>query len=463
MTMQPSLTWNPFPQENSLGDPGRQPEIKSVSSPLNVGVADTALDFLTLDSFEIRGCSTRGWSHRYKGTPRQDDFALLVNDEVVVVAVADGVSEGDFSQVAAETAARSACKLAADQIARNGSIDWVQLAGRISMRIIEEGEYRKISQLAAAEPTIDERLAACLSKMSTTLIVAVIERTPRHDGFRAEIGVVAGDSAAYLLRLDSKDLEPVGGGKVGTDSITSTAVRPLPGPVKSSSVEVVLQPGDALIVGSDGIGDPVGDGTGEVGQEFARRWAEPPPIDRFLLDVNVYRRSFDDDRTAVGVWVRPEIELPPEPVVEPSTPEPAETPDASIGNSLDASSNDESPAPPVSPAPAPAANTATGGLKRPVPRADVPSDETGDARTDVPGTTAPPAATPENPGPLVVGASGPSPRGAGSPTAPVGAPASAADEDAPPPHPQVSPAPPSQEEADAGAPDPSSTDPTKEN
>src|SRR3546814_9724159 len=85
----PELDWNPFARDNAIGDPGRQPEIKSVSGPLNVGVADTALDFLSLEGFEIRGCSTRGWSHRYKGTPRQDtprqdSFALLTNDDVVV-------------------------------------------------------------------------------------------------------------------------------------------------------------------------------------------------------------------------------------------------------------------------------------------------------------------------------------------------------------------------------------------
>ena len=306
----PELDWNPFARDNAIGDPGRQPEIKSVSGPLNVGVADTALDFLSLENFEIRGCSTRGWSHRYKGTPRQDSFALLTNDDVVVIAVADGVSEGDFSQVAAETAARSACKLAADQFAKNGAVDWVQLARRISMRIIEEAEYRQISQPPGDEPTIDDRLKACLTKMSTTLIVAVVQRHPQHDGFPTEIGVVAGDSAAYLLTPGDEALIPAGGGKSGSGPITSTRVRPLPGPVEPEAISLLLQPGEALLVGSDGIGDPVGDGTGDVGKEFAHRWAAPPSIDEFLLDVNVYRRSYDDDRTAVGIWIWPDIVLP---------------------------------------------------------------------------------------------------------------------------------------------------------
>lgn len=310
----PVVDWSPFASGNSIGDPGRQPEIKSVSGPLTVGVADTELDFLSLDSFEVRGCSTRGWSHRFRGTPRQDSFALLTNDDILVIAVADGVSEGDFSQVAAETAARSACKLASDQFARNGAIDWVQLARRVSLRIIDEAEYRQISAPEGEPPSIDERLRACLTKMSTTLIVAVIQRSARSDGFAGELGVVAGDSAAYVIRPDCDFLTPLGGGKSGSGPITSTGVRPLPGPVESTAIPFILQPGEALILGSDGLSDPVGDGAGDVGQEFARRWAEPPRIDQFVVDVNVYRRSYDDDRTAVGLWVRPDVVLPTAPI-----------------------------------------------------------------------------------------------------------------------------------------------------
>ncbi|MGQ0631643.1 MAG: protein phosphatase 2C domain-containing protein [Sporichthyaceae bacterium] len=305
-----SLDWSPFDRANAIGDPGRQPEIRATSGPLNVGVPDTVLDFLSLGPFELRGCATRGWSHRYKGTPRQDFFSVLVNDDYLIVAVADGVSEGEFSQVAAETAARSACKLVADQLARNGCVDWVQLAGRASMRIIDEAEYRQISVPTEESPSLDDRLRSCLEKMSTTLIVGIVNMTPRAEGFPVEIGVVAGDSAAYVRRIEEDVLVPVGGGKEAGGAITSTRVRPLPGRVDPEANYFFLLPGEALVLGSDGIGDPVGDGTGEVGKEYAARWVSPPTIDAFLLDVNIYRRSFDDDRTAVGVWVRPDVELP---------------------------------------------------------------------------------------------------------------------------------------------------------
>jgi serine/threonine protein phosphatase PrpC len=311
MTMP--IDWSPFDASNAIGDPGRQPEIRSASGLLNVGVPDTALDFVTADPLELRACSSRGWSHRYLGTPRQDSYSLLVKDEYVVIAVADGVSEGHYSQVAAETAARSACKLVADQVARVGTVDWLQIARRVSMRIIEEAEYRQIVATPGESATIEDRLRACRQKMSTTLIVAIVGRQATHAGLRVKLCVVAGDSAAYLVR--DRGMSSVAGGKSTTYPITSTGVRPLPGTVEPEASSLFLGPGEALILGTDGIGDPIGDGDGEVGQELAARWVGPPTIDRFLRDVNVYRRSYDDDRTAIGVWVRPDV-VPPEPEPE---------------------------------------------------------------------------------------------------------------------------------------------------
>ena len=333
--------WSPFEPTNAIGDAGRQPEIQSVSSDLNVGVADTALDFLTVGSLEVRACSSRGWSHRYKGTPRQDAYSILVSDDVLVVAVADGVSEGDYSQVAADTAARASVKLAANDIAKNGAVDWSLLARRVSLRIVEEAEYRQIAPSAAPETDINERVRAVRSKMSTTLIAAVLKRSSTHLGVEAEISVVAGDSAAYQILSGSDVLTPVGGGKELGGSISSTSVKPLPGPANPESATVYLQPGEMLVLGTDGLGDPAGDGSNDFGRELANRWQTPPTIDQFLLDINVYRRSFDDDRTAVAIWLRPDVVLPEAPLAEP----PAQ---------------DASPAAtaPLEPAPAPSAASA---------------------------------------------------------------------------------------------------------
>lgn len=304
-----------FDASNAIGDPGRQPEVRAKGGPLNVGVPDTALDFLTLGPLEVRACSSRGWSHRYQGTPRQDSFCLWADDQVLVVGVADGVSESPQSQVAAETGARSAVKLAADAVARAGFVDWVRLSRRVSLRIVDEAEYRQIASAVGEQPSIEDRLKATRQAMATTLIVAVIRTTPTPEGFPCEVGVVAGDSAAYVLSGGA--LRPVSGGKDLSGPIASSHVRPLPGAVEPESVQFFLRPGEVLVVGTDGIGDIVGDGSGEAALVLAERWVRPPTIDRFLCDVNAYRRTFDDDRTAVAVWVSPDAVLPPPPATEP--------------------------------------------------------------------------------------------------------------------------------------------------
>lgn len=382
-------TWSPFEPTNAIGDAGRQPEIRSVSSDLNVGVADTSLDFLTVGPLELRACSSRGWSHRYKGTPRQDSYSVLVGDDVLVVAVTDGVSEGDFSQVAADTAARATVKVAADHIAKTGAVDWSLLARRVALRIVEEAEYRQIVPNRGEAADINQRVKAVRAKMSTTLIAAVVRLTPTHLGYEAEIGVVAGDSAAYHLTVGSDVLTPIGGGKELGDSISSTSVRPLPGPADPVVATVYLQPAELLVLGTDGIGDPVGDGTNDFGRELAHRWRTPPTIDEFLLDINVYRRSFDDDRTAVGIWLRPDAAIPGEPVAEVAEP---------IEADQESTAGDDAPVPTETPVPADDLTAVSDAVMDAEPDASASAEAAPAPADGVPGTASPaPPAAPDVP------------------------------------------------------------------
>jgi hypothetical protein len=50
---------------------------------------------------------------------------------------------------------------------------------------------------------------------------------------------------------------------------------------------------------------PLGAGTGEVGRVLADLWAAPPEMLDFAAQVGFARRTFDDDRTVVGVWLPP--------------------------------------------------------------------------------------------------------------------------------------------------------------
>jgi hypothetical protein len=65
-----------------------------------------------------------------------------------------------------------------------------------------------------------------------------------------------------------------------------------------------LAHGEVLLIGTDGFGDPLGDGTGPVGAHFAVRLARPRPPIAFAHDLDFSRETFDDDRTLLAIWPR---------------------------------------------------------------------------------------------------------------------------------------------------------------
>lgn len=283
-----------------VGDPGSQASILPALGPSTIGIPDSLVDVATCGPFEIRGCSSRGMSHRYAGTPRQDAFALATDDDWVVVAVCDGVSSGRQSHVAADTAARSICKLVLDALARDGVVDWTAVSNRVSRRIVEEARYRQIVDLADVSDSV-EVLRAVRDRMSTTAVAAAISRhTHNDDVLSGELVVIAGDSGAFTI--SATGVAPLIGGKDNEGSFTSGSVRPLPGSVTPQTRSFTLGRGEAVLLVTDGIGDPLGAGDSTLGRMIADAWRTPPPIGRFLDEVNFLQRSYDDDRTAVGLW-----------------------------------------------------------------------------------------------------------------------------------------------------------------
>ena len=63
----------------------------------------------------------------------------------------------------------------------------------------------------------------------------------------------------------------------------------------------------ALFLMTDGVADPLGAGSGEVGRVLGQWWAQPPNEFEFGAQAAFARRSFDDDRTVVGVWPNPQV------------------------------------------------------------------------------------------------------------------------------------------------------------
>lgn len=262
---------------------------------------DTAVDGWSTGRLVVRGASVRGYQHRHDGTPRQDDFAIAWHPatDAVIVAVADGVSEAELAHVGATLA----CRTAVEQLTRwldSGSEDqpdWPDVLRCASWALVEFAKGQPANGPDDGDSERAERLLA------TTLVAAVLR--PNDDGSATVDAARAGDSTAWLLHgQDWTELFTT-----DTDDVLATSVTALPrlaADVATATVEVPA--GGVLLVGTDGVGVPVGDGRGPVGSALAAGVEAPPaPLDfGYLLDFS--RETFDDDRTLVAVWPQREPE-----------------------------------------------------------------------------------------------------------------------------------------------------------
>jgi serine/threonine protein phosphatase PrpC len=146
--------------------------------------------------------------------------------------------------------------------------------------------------------------AAVEGQFSTTLVAGYLLPDP---GGATGSMIQIGDSGAWVLRngryhslLDQKH-DPQA-------EVISSAVSPLPRvPTYVTPLDFRLQRDEVLLIGTDGFGDPLGDGDGKVGQLFAGHLTTPPSGRALAHLLDFSRETFDDDRTLVAVW-----QLPPE-------------------------------------------------------------------------------------------------------------------------------------------------------
>lgn len=253
---------------------------------------DTVIDGWSNDALTVRGASLRGHSHRYSGTPRQDDFAIhqLPGGRLIAV-VADGVSSAKQSHLGASIAVRQSAKKLREVTPRTAA-DWIE--------VFHDARYALIASLQRLE------LDGCDIEdanelLATTLVCAVIEPTgdDHFDVFIAGIG----DSGAWILQ-DGEFTSVLGGKSADESGISPTCVTGLPLiPDNIEPYQGTLRPGEVLLLATDGIGDPLGHGHGGVGDLFRQLLApdSPPSILEFAHAVDFSRERFDDDRTLVAV------------------------------------------------------------------------------------------------------------------------------------------------------------------
>jgi serine/threonine protein phosphatase PrpC len=256
--------------------------------------ADTVLDGWSTKHFVIRGGAVRGYAHRYYGAPRQDDFAIYSKPEAnrLIVAVADGVSAAKESHLGATTAVRYATQWLAS-VDERAEIDWQLLIESTAWQLIEQAAA--ILGLETADAARAERILA------TTLVCAVVDAQP--DGVLHARVAAIGDSGAWVL--NRAGYHRVEGGKSEIEGgLSSSAVSGLPRvPAAIDVAEVMVTPDSVLLLGTDGFGDPLGDGSGEVGNLFkATLLGRLPTITEFGHVLDFSRDQFDDDRALVAVW-----------------------------------------------------------------------------------------------------------------------------------------------------------------
>jgi hypothetical protein len=133
--------------------------------------------------------------------------------------------------------------------------------------------------------------------MATTLVTGLAVPSPEDPAFAL---VQVGDTSAWVLRDGTfRPLWPPADGTIAT-----TAVTALPRVPEISVCRGGLAPGEVLLVGTDGFGDPLGDGGGPVGAHFVAGLAAPRPPLEFAHDLDFSRETFDDDRTLLAIWPR---------------------------------------------------------------------------------------------------------------------------------------------------------------
>jgi serine/threonine protein phosphatase PrpC len=259
---------------------------------------DVVIDGWSTDTVTVRGVSQRGHLHRCNGAPRQDDFAIHhLSGGRLIIAVADGVSSAPQSHIGASAAIKYATSwLSAhlgDDVAKT---DWLALIKNVAWGLNVQAQ--NLFRLAEPDPVRAEE------ELATTLVCAVIE--PSDSGGLCAHLVGVGDSGAWLL--SSGTFTEILGGKGPLDSeIASSAVIGLPRvPAEVAPVVVEVANGDVLLIGTDGIGDPLGTGQGGVGNLLRNVLgaSSPPSLIEFAHAVDFSRELFDDDRTLVAVWPR---------------------------------------------------------------------------------------------------------------------------------------------------------------
>ncbi|MFE6619040.1 PP2C family serine/threonine-protein phosphatase [Streptomyces sp. NPDC057740] len=288
-------------------------------------VADTVLDGARYGVCTLRAVSLRGDSARYRGEPRRDSLLTARfgtgDHALILVAMATGARATPGAHRAAAEAChwigravgRSQPKLAEDiRAARRGDL-------KSGLHRLTDRSLGKLRASAAEQGIEPEEYAA-------TLRCLLLPADPE---CRTRVFFGVGPGGLFRLRDGEwQDIEPrvtdvTGDPVVGFGSLPAETPEgdrltmdlgittppspydPAPEPPREPFRfrASVARPGDALLMCTGGLADPLR-GEPELAAHLTGRWsaAEPPGLAEFLADTQVRVKGYADDRTAAAVW-----------------------------------------------------------------------------------------------------------------------------------------------------------------
>ncbi|MCM1329556.1 MAG: protein phosphatase 2C domain-containing protein [Ruminococcus sp.] len=175
------------------------------------------------DNFEVIAAAVRGKKHKHEGTNCDDNFALAIENGVVIAAVADGAGSKPFSRIGARAACEAAVKYAKARLAA-----------------IERGtpNYREL----LGKPFDDEGFTAVCAEFAGLL----------RDSFTEAFAAV---DAAFEKRKDIPEFEAAIGRKPELKDFSSTLLMTVAVPVETENgrefFTAALQLGDGMIAAID--------------------------------------------------------------------------------------------------------------------------------------------------------------------------------------------------------------------
>lgn len=296
-----------------IGDPGSAAYVSSRVASRAPERPDLRANWAVVGGISVLGASVRGRSHRFYGTPRQDDYQFVsdADEQTLVFAVADGVSAGSHSHAGASVAVRHGCQLllgdyqegqaGADRHATFGTLDWHGVVEGVARQIVGYGR-NQLRNDGSHHRESDLDLEGVADAFATTLVVGIMATRPDKNGNRDLAFVAIGDTSLWLL--DGSDWQMLAGRQPAEGALAMSSVAALPRLPHTRVEPVTLQLGQSqrLFAMSDGVGDAMASGASPLARYLATKWSQPPSIHAFAAHIDFARKAYDDDRTVLGIW-----------------------------------------------------------------------------------------------------------------------------------------------------------------